>query len=213
MKKTWIVIVLIVAAVLGGYAWWQAQNAKVEADMAEPVMPATETAPDASTADTATQEATETGEAATEESGTVLDQAAGAVNDAADAAAGAASDAAEAVTDAAEGAMEAAGEAASDAADAATDAAEGAMDAAGDMASDAADAVNDAMTGASDAASSMSDLLTVDTFDATKLVEMVQTSNLGEMQKTTLVTAIEQAGQNPDLIPSVIEQVKQALGQ
>lgn len=206
MKKTWIVIVLIVAAVLGGYAWWQAQNAKVEADMAEPVMPATETAPDASTADTATQEATETGEAATEESGTVLDQAAGAVNDAADAAAGAASDAAE-------GAMEAAGEAASDAADAATDAAEGAMDAAGDMASDAADAVNDAMTGASDAASSMSDLLTVDTFDATKLVEMVQTSNLGEMQKTTLVTAIEQAGQNPDLIPSVIEQVKQALGQ
>lgn len=205
MKKTWIVIVLVAAAALGGYGWWQSQNAKLEADKSEPIMPADVTGTDDTTgaAETPAEEAP-----AGEATDTVLDQAADAVNDAVDAAAGAVGDAVDGAMDAAEEAATAVGDMASDAATAVGEAAEGALEAAGDMASDAADMATDAAAGMVP----MTDLLTVDTFDAAKLVEMVQASDLGEMQKTALVTAIEQAGDSPELVQSVIDQIKQAMG-
>jgi hypothetical protein len=59
----------------------------------------------------------------------------------------------------------------------------------------------------------MSDLLTADGFDAAKVVEMIKNADLNPLVKSTLTKAVEAAGDNPELIGSVIEQIKSALGQ
>lgn len=54
--------------------------------------------------------------------------------------------------------------------------------------------------------------LTVENFDAAKVNAMIDASALGEAVKTPLKSAVDMAGQNKALIPSVITQVKSALG-
>ena len=210
MKKTWTVIILLVIAVLGGYAWWQAQNAKLTADQTEPVMPASEQAGEAAldSVDAAEEDAAET---ETDAATAVTD----AVTDAADAAAAAVETATDAAADAAGAASQTAGELASDAVDAATDAAEEAADAVTDAANAASDAITGAREAAPDAATTapaLTDLLTVDTFDPAQITAMIKASNLGATQKTALITAIDDAGENPEAIRAVIGQIKQAMG-
>lgn len=59
----------------------------------------------------------------------------------------------------------------------------------------------------------MDTLLSAEGFDAGKVSEMVDGSSLDPLKKTMLKTAIEKAGDNPDMIKAVIEQIKGALGQ
>ncbi len=59
----------------------------------------------------------------------------------------------------------------------------------------------------------MDTLLSPEGFDAAKVGEMVDGSSLDPLKKTMLKTAIEKAGDNPDMIKAVIEQIKGALGQ
>jgi len=59
----------------------------------------------------------------------------------------------------------------------------------------------------------MDTLLSAEGFDAAKVSEMVDGSSLDPLKKTMLKTAIEKAGDNPDMIKAVIEQIKGALGQ
>ncbi|MCF6316950.1 MAG: hypothetical protein L3J30_11860 [Marinosulfonomonas sp.] len=59
----------------------------------------------------------------------------------------------------------------------------------------------------------MDTLLSAEGFDAAKVSEMVDASSLDPLKKTMLKTAIEKAGDNPDMIKAVIEQIKGALGQ
>ena len=54
--------------------------------------------------------------------------------------------------------------------------------------------------------------LTVDGFDAAKVSAMIDTAPINEQVKTTLKSAVDLAGKNPDMIPTVLTQVKAALG-
>ena len=61
-------------------------------------------------------------------------------------------------------------------------------------------------------ATGMADLLTVDGFDYDKVVEMVENSELGTLQKTTLKAGLEQARDNPELLQGLLDRVKEAMG-
>ena len=54
-------------------------------------------------------------------------------------------------------------------------------------------------------------MLTVENFDLAKVKEALDGSSLGAIQKTTLVTALEGAEGNPDLLGEVLTQVREAL--
>ena len=133
--------------------------------------------------------------------------------DTAAAATDAATDTASAAADADGDATEAAGDAASDAVDSAVEAATDATDgttelaSAGDAAADAA-----ATTEAADAAPGLAELLTVDGFDLSKVTEMIDGSSLGALQKTGLKSSLQAAQDNPELLKSALDAVKQALG-
>ena len=86
------------------------------------------------------------------------------------------------------------------------------LDEAADTAADTADAVADTAADAAGDAMSITDLLSPDTFDADKLVTMIDESALGDTQKAALKTAIETAGDNPEAVEGVIDQIKQAMG-
>lgn len=58
----------------------------------------------------------------------------------------------------------------------------------------------------------MDTLLSADGFDAAKITEMVEGSDLGMAKKTMLKAAIAKAGDNPEMIKAVIDQVKGAMG-
>lgn len=60
--------------------------------------------------------------------------------------------------------------------------------------------------------SMMDTLLSADDFDAAKVSEMVDGSDLGLAKKTMLKAAIEKAGDNPEMIKAVIDQIKGAMG-
>ncbi|MEL7177887.1 MAG: hypothetical protein AAGK28_15370 [Pseudomonadota bacterium] len=42
---------------------------------------------------------------------------------------------------------------------------------------------------------------------------MIDNSEIGEMQKSMLKTAVEQARDNPDVLQGVLDQIKTAMGQ
>lgn len=150
--------------------------------------------------------------------------------EAADAAQDAVDTATEAATEAATGAAEAASDAANDAVESVTGAAAAASDAARGVVDEVTETTTDAVTGAvetaqeaaSDAAASLSDsvggdraldgALSVEGFDADAVLDAVESSDLGGVQKTGLSALVEQARTNPDLIEGVIAQVKEALG-
>lgn len=243
MKKIWITVVAVIAAIAGGYFWMQAQNAKLEAERTETIVPkgslgAPEAVPETE-AEAASEESTEAGlpDAAARTAGEAADGAAAAVTDmvedAGDAAGDMASDAAQAAGDAAgdmaNDAAQAAGDAVSDMAseatgtvtdmaNEATEAVGEAVEGAGDTAGDAMEAATEAVTGddavaeAAGSANSITDLLSVDSFDSAKITEMIEASDLGAMQKTALTSAVQSAGENPEAIQTVIDQIRQAMG-
>ncbi|MEL6639848.1 MAG: hypothetical protein AAFP98_00815, partial [Pseudomonadota bacterium] len=69
-----------------------------------------------------------------------------------------------------------------------------------------------AAEGAADAVTSPADLLTVDGFDLDKVQDMIDGSELGALQKTGLTTALNSVKDNPDLLESVLTQIKEAMG-
>ena len=58
---------------------------------------------------------------------------------------------------------------------------------------------------------SPADLLKPENFSLDKVLELVEGSDLGVMQKTLLKTAIEKAKDSPELLQAALEQVKAAL--
>ena len=124
----------------------------------------------------------------------------------------AAEDAAGAAQDAVEDTTGAASDAAQEAASDAVETVEGALEAAEEAASNAAAAVSDAVEGAVPEGGTLGELLTVEGFDADAVLDAVATSDLGVLQKTGLSALVEEARNNPDLIESVISQVREALG-
>ena len=154
----------------------------------------------------------------------VAEEAAEVATEAADAVSDVASDAVEAVEGAADSAMEAAGDVATGAETAVDEAMETATETATESAAEATEATSEAVSEAveettSEAAAevatpemSAEELLTADGFNAEKIVELIDGSDLGIAQKTVLRSAVEKASDNPELAESVIAQVKQALG-
>lgn len=168
MKKSWIIVVLLIVVGLGGYGWYSTQQARIAKEEAAAVEAAQKAAEEAAAAEAAAQKAAEEAAAlkAAEEAA------------AAEAAAAAAAEAAAAA------ALEAAAAAAAEAAAAA---------AAGEELS-------------------ITDLLSVDTFDADKLAAAIDASDLNDLQKIALKAAVEQAAANPELVQGVIDQIKAAMG-
>lgn len=120
-----------------------------------------------------------------------------------------AAEATEQAAEATEQAAEEAAEATEDAADAATDAATDAAEATGEAAQEAAEGAADATAAAGDA---LTDALTVEGFDADRLREAVQASDISAEQKQAAEALIASAEQNPDQVQSVIEELRVILG-
>ena len=150
----------------------------------------------------------------------LMDTATDVVN--APAALGAASNAVGDAVDATEGAVDGAVDAASDATassaeaattEAATDTAAAADETATDAVAGTAEAVTDTAAATAEAASGgMADLLSVDGFDLDKVSEMIDGSEIGAFQKTALKTALEKAKDNPEVLQTVLDKIKEAAG-
>ena len=56
------------------------------------------------------------------------------------------------------------------------------------------------------------ELLTVDGFDAEKVVQLLDTADLSALEKTTLGNALNAAKDNPTLLQPVLDQIKSVLG-
>ena len=121
-------------------------------------------------------------------------------------------DAVEATTDAAAEAANNAAATAQEAVDDAVESVTGAVEAAEEAASDAATNVTDAVSDAVPEASGLEGFLTADGFDADGILDALENSDLGILQKTGLSALVEEARNNPELVESVISQVKEALG-
>jgi hypothetical protein len=194
------IIILTAVVVLGGIAWLLLGGQSGEPVTEGAVAPAAETATEA-TEEAATTAAEEAG-AAVEAAG---EEAAAAVEGAVESA----TDAANTLVEQANEAADAAAEAASDAVEAATDAVEGAAGAAAEAVEGAADAVTG--TPAADGAS-LADALSPEGFDADRVRTAIEESQLSAVQKQAALALVESAEQNPDLVPSVIDQLKSQLG-
>lgn len=113
-------------------------------------------------------------------------------------------------------ALEAAWEAVGDAVEVIEGAVAGAVDAASDAtaAEAAADTATDAVAAATTEAASggMADLLSVDGFNLDKVSEMIDGSEIGAFQKTVLKTALEKAKDNPSVLQTVLDKIKEAAG-
>ena len=187
----WVIVAAIIA--VGGYVLYSGRSVQ---EIASDVT---------ATATTATNDAVEAASEAASDAADVAADAVEATTDAASDAATAVSEAATAVADA----VTATTEAASDAATAATDTATATTDAATDTAA----AATDTAAAATDAASgSMMELLTVDGFNLEKVTTMLEGSDLGAVQKTMLTNGLKAAQDNPDLLKSALDAVRQALG-
>ena len=92
----------------------------------------------------------------------------------------------------------------------------GAVDAASDAtaAEAAADTATDAVAAATTeaAAGGMADLLFVDGLNLDKVSEMIDGSEIGAFQKTVLKTALEKAKDNPSVLQTVLDKIKEAAG-
>ena len=96
---------------------------------------------------------------------------------------------------------------------AATDMAGDAAEMSGDAAATATDAVSDAADATAEAgATQMSDLLTPEGFDASKVMEMIDGSDLSAVQKTALSGAVNAVKDNPALLEATLTRLKEALG-
>ena len=59
----------------------------------------------------------------------------------------------------------------------------------------------------------MADLLTTDGFDAGKVLEMINGSDMSEVQKTVLAGAVNSVKDNPALLEATLTRIKEAMGQ
>ncbi len=193
MNKSIIALLVVIAALFGGYKWYEGNQAKINAEQAAAEAKAVEDA---------------AAEAAAKAEAEAAAAAAAATEAAEQAAAEAAAAAEQAATEAAE-AAEAATDAATDAVEGATDAVEGAMEAVSDAVEGV---VGDSATDADAAGGAATDALTKQGFDATKVNEMIDSSSLGDAEKAGLKAAVEAAASNPALLDAAINQVKAALG-
>ena len=113
-------------------------------------------------------------------------------------------------------ALESAWDAVGDAVEVIEGAVAGAVDAASDAtaAEAAADTATDAVAAATTEAASggMADLLSVDGFNLDKVSEMIDGSEIGAFQKTVLKTALEKAKDNPSVLQTVLDKIKEAAG-
>ena len=211
----------------------------LEETAAEPVEPAAgdveasepEVAVDVDAAAEDTADAVETG------AGDILENADGAMSAVEDTAGGVAASAEDAAAAAAAGAkaavdamaeegsdaMQVVDEAVQDATDAASgavDAAEGAQTATEEAADAAADSAADTATSpdaevnATDPADATvaTGPLSVQNFDMQAAADMIDNSEIGDMQKTLLKATLKKAQDNPDLLKAAIEQARAALG-
>ena len=118
----------------------------------------------------------------------------------------------EAATEAVEEAVESAADAAEGVVEDAAEAAQEAVDEVVDQASEAVESATEAVTEAVGGEGALSDVLTVDGFDFDKAVEMIDGSDLGAVQKTTLKAGLEQARDNPELLSQLLDQIRDAMG-
>ena len=138
-----------------------------------------------------------------------LEAASNAVGDAVDATEGAVDGAVDAASDATASSAEAA------TTEAATDTAAAADETATDAVAGTAEAVTDTAAAAATAEAAsggMADLLSVDGFDLDKVSEMIDGSEIGAFQKTALKTALEKAKDNPEVLQTVLDKIKEAAG-
>lgn len=136
-----------------------------------------------------------------------LEAASNAVGDAVDATEGAVDGAVDAASDATASSAEAA------TTEAATDTAAAADETATDAVAGTAEAVTDTVAATAEAASGgMADLLSVDGFDLDKVSEMIDGSEIGAFQKIALKTALEKAKDNPEVLQTVLDKIKEAAG-
>ena len=126
----------------------------------------------------------------------------------------------------ADGAATAASDAADTAAEAATDMADEATAAAEEAAAAAVAEVEAAATAAAEAAAAeaaaaeaaaaapegMAALLTPEGFDADKVAEMINGSELSAVQKTVLTGAVSAVKENPALLEATLARIKEAMG-
>ena len=90
------------------------------------------------------------------------------------------------------------------------EAAEGAADAATEEAAAATEEA--AGTAAAEGGMDLSELLTAEGFDAEQIVTAIESSELGQVQKTALTAAVNQAAENPELVEATLTRLKEALG-
>ena len=136
-----------------------------------------------------------------------LEAASNAVGDAVDATEGAVDGAVDAASDATASSAEAA------TTEAATDTAAAADETATDAVAGTAEAVTDTAAATTEAASGgMADLLSVGGFNLDKVSEMIDSSKIGAFQKTALKKALEKAKDNPEVLQTVLDKIKEAAG-
>lgn len=138
-----------------------------------------------------------------------LEAASNAVGDAVDATEGAVDGAVDAASDATASSAEAA------TTEAATDTAAAADETATDAVAGTAEAVTDTAAAAATAEAAsggMADLLSVDGFDLDKVSEMIDGSEIGAFQNIALKTALEKAKDNPEVLQTVLDKIKEAAG-
>ena len=151
-------------------------------------------------------------EAASDAVGDAVDATEGAVAGAVDAASDATAEAAEAAKEAA-AAKVAEEAAAAEAAKVTEETATAAAETATDTAAAVTEAVTDTAAATTEAASGgMADLLSVDGFNLDKVSEMIDSSEVGAFQKTALKKALEKAKDNPEVLQTVLDKIKEAAG-
>ena len=58
----------------------------------------------------------------------------------------------------------------------------------------------------------MSELFTVDGFNLESVTSLFEASDLGALQKTVLTNGLEAAKDNPELLSTALEKIREALG-
>ena len=200
------ILILIVAAILGFFGYQYAANGKGPGDAISALTgDANEMADGAATA--ASDAADTAAEAATD----MADEATAAAEEAA--AAAVAEVEAAAATAAAEAAAAGAAAAEAAAAEAAAAEAAAAEAAAAEVAAAEAAAADAAAAEAAAAApEGMAALLTPEGFDADKVAEMINGSELSAVQKTVLTGAVSAVKENPALLEATLARIKEAMG-
>ena len=185
--------IIAVIALIGAVVWFVMGDQEPPAPQA--TAPAAVETPDpVEEAETAVEEAVEETESAVEEA---TEDAATAVEELQEQATETIEDAEERVNNAVEGALENLNDAVEDT----TTAVEGAV----------ADAM-DPEAPQSETTGSLAEALSVEGFDAATVRQAIADSDLGAMQARLAEGLVVQAEENPDLLPSVIDQLKELLG-